>query len=119
MKYKGQFKPSELLDPVTYEWYPIEDCKPKLDRCKFVVFSDQSRPRGVPPGWLDPNQVTANDLNQVVLKLGQDTTHDDTIVPLPSILRFLDDAERKSLLADVREFIAAVGRELSKRLVLQ
>jgi len=35
MRYKGQYHPSYLLCPVTYQWIPIKDALPKLEKSKF------------------------------------------------------------------------------------
>jgi arginine-tRNA-protein transferase len=35
MRYKGEYKPSELLCPTTLQWYPLADVIPLLDRFKF------------------------------------------------------------------------------------
>jgi arginine-tRNA-protein transferase len=32
MRYKGEYKPSELLCPSTFDWYPLEDCIPLLEQ---------------------------------------------------------------------------------------
>jgi hypothetical protein len=38
MRYKGQYKPSYLLDPEAGTWEPIEQCVPLLDKATFVPF---------------------------------------------------------------------------------
>uniref|UniRef100_A0A2K6GMI3 Arginyl-tRNA--protein transferase 1 n=1 Tax=Propithecus coquereli TaxID=379532 RepID=A0A2K6GMI3_PROCO len=35
MKYKGQYRPSDLLCPETYVWVPIEQCLPSLENSKY------------------------------------------------------------------------------------
>ena len=35
MRYKAQYRPSELLDPVSYKWVPLEECTPLLDATKY------------------------------------------------------------------------------------
>ncbi|KAF9058020.1 arginine-tRNA-protein transferase 1 [Panaeolus papilionaceus] len=42
MKYKGEYSPSFLVDPETYEWYPLEKCIPLLDKNRYACFSDPS-----------------------------------------------------------------------------
>ncbi|CAG8791986.1 24092_t:CDS:2, partial [Racocetra persica] len=83
MRYKGEYKPSDLLDPETYEWYPFEHCSSLLDQHKYVSFSNPAsnvqsanhetsgqcaenseRPS---PGMLDPNKVTDNDISDVLV----------------------------------------------------
>ncbi|EHA97235.1 Arginyl-tRNA--protein transferase 1 [Heterocephalus glaber] len=34
-KYKGQYRPSDLLCPETYVWVPIEQCLPSLENSKY------------------------------------------------------------------------------------
>ncbi|XP_075390940.1 arginyl-tRNA--protein transferase 1 isoform X4 [Tenrec ecaudatus] len=35
MRYKGQYRPSDLLCPETYVWVPIGQCLPSLDNSKY------------------------------------------------------------------------------------
>ncbi|XP_062988827.1 arginyl-tRNA--protein transferase 1 isoform X1 [Elgaria multicarinata webbii] len=39
MRYKGQYRPSELLCPETYAWVPIEQCLPSLEHSKYSRFN--------------------------------------------------------------------------------
>ncbi|XP_076982367.1 arginyl-tRNA--protein transferase 1 isoform X13 [Tamandua tetradactyla] len=39
MKYKGQYRPSDLLCPETYVWVPIEQCLPSLENFKYCRFN--------------------------------------------------------------------------------
>nr|XP_009675824.1 PREDICTED: arginyl-tRNA--protein transferase 1 isoform X1 [Struthio camelus australis] len=39
MRYKGQYRPSDLLCPETYVWMPIEQCLPLLERSKYCRFN--------------------------------------------------------------------------------
>ena len=38
MRYKGEYKPSELLCPTTLQWYSLEHCMPLLNIFKFTPF---------------------------------------------------------------------------------
>jgi hypothetical protein len=40
MKYKGTFRPSELLCPERFTWHPLASCTKALDEKKYVIFSD-------------------------------------------------------------------------------
>ncbi|KAL8102821.1 hypothetical protein AgCh_027371 [Apium graveolens] len=40
MRYKAAYRPSELLCPLRYQWFPYEAAKPLLDRKRFVILSD-------------------------------------------------------------------------------
>ena len=39
MRYKGEYRPSDLLCPETYVWVPIEQCLPSLDNSKYCRFN--------------------------------------------------------------------------------
>ncbi|KAE8590138.1 hypothetical protein XENTR_v10017960 [Xenopus tropicalis] len=43
MRYKGQYKPSDLLCPETYTWQPIEKCLPLLERSKYSRFNNNPK----------------------------------------------------------------------------
>lgn len=46
MNYKGDYKPSELLCPVSLKWYPLEQhCLPLLKEFKFTPFDPDLIPR--------------------------------------------------------------------------
>ncbi|CAG6017748.1 unnamed protein product [Menidia menidia] len=36
MRYKGQYRPSDLLCPETYVWVPTERCLPQLDKARYA-----------------------------------------------------------------------------------
>jgi arginyl-tRNA---protein transferase len=36
MKYKGSYEPSELLCPETYDWVPLSQCIPLLDKQPYA-----------------------------------------------------------------------------------
>ncbi|QRV87397.1 arginyl-tRNA-protein transferase [Ceratobasidium sp. AG-Ba] len=39
MKYKGEYEPSYLLDPESYTWHPLKECRALLDQQKYVTFN--------------------------------------------------------------------------------
>ncbi|CAM6000605.1 unnamed protein product [Sphagnum balticum] len=42
MRYKGKYTPSYLLCPEVFNWHPIEDCLPKLDKQKYCRFEAEN-----------------------------------------------------------------------------
>ncbi|CDS05915.1 hypothetical protein LRAMOSA08443 [Lichtheimia ramosa] len=114
MNYKGSYQPSDLLDPETYKWYPIDDCKKWLDKKKFVCFSkpdegyqyDDDRI----PGTLDINQVTPMDATKVRVKIS-----DDEAVPVTALVGWYSSEDFQAL---ILEYIAIVGRDMIPRLVV-
>ncbi|XP_074089592.1 arginyl-tRNA--protein transferase 1 isoform X11 [Macrotis lagotis] len=43
MRYKGQYRPSDLLCPETYVWVPIEQCLPALESSKYCRFNQDAK----------------------------------------------------------------------------
>ncbi|XP_062491277.1 arginyl-tRNA--protein transferase 1 isoform X3 [Pezoporus occidentalis] len=43
MRYKGQYRPSDLLCPETYIWTPIEQCLPLLEHSKYCRFNQDGK----------------------------------------------------------------------------
>ncbi|XP_065602469.1 arginyl-tRNA--protein transferase 1 isoform X4 [Cyrtonyx montezumae] len=43
MRYKGQYRPSDLLCPETYVWTPIEQCLPLLELSKYSRFNQDAK----------------------------------------------------------------------------
>ncbi|XP_054839009.1 arginyl-tRNA--protein transferase 1 isoform X7 [Eublepharis macularius] len=43
MRYKGQYRPSDLLCPETYVWVPIEQCLPSLEHSKYCRFNQDAK----------------------------------------------------------------------------
>ncbi|XP_027761980.1 arginyl-tRNA--protein transferase 1 [Empidonax traillii] len=43
MRYKGQYRPSDLLCPETYVWTPIEQCLPLLENSKYSRFNQDEK----------------------------------------------------------------------------
>ncbi|RIA89300.1 arginine-tRNA-protein transferase [Glomus cerebriforme] len=119
MKYKGQYKPSDLLDPETYEWYPFDQCAALLDKHKYVSFanpptdseesdSDSDYTYEPPPGMLDPEKITENDIKIVKVYYNGIIRH---FYDIP----FLKNNE--NIKNTLKEYFAAVGKELAERMV--
>uniref|UniRef100_A0A8C1HZY5 Arginyl-tRNA--protein transferase 1 n=1 Tax=Cyprinus carpio carpio TaxID=630221 RepID=A0A8C1HZY5_CYPCA len=43
MRYKGQYRPSDLLCPETYTWVPIERCIPRLDISAYSRLNENAQ----------------------------------------------------------------------------
>ncbi|KAH7879686.1 arginine-tRNA-protein transferase [Lentinula edodes] len=54
MRYKGEYQPSFLCDPETFEWYPFADCTALLAEYRYACFSRPERSlRGEPDHELE------------------------------------------------------------------
>ncbi|KAK0190967.1 arginine-tRNA-protein transferase [Armillaria mellea] len=71
MRYKGQYSPSFLVDPETYEWYPLEQCTGLLDTNRYACFSCPSHSTDEPPptgglSFSEPPQLGAEILADIL-----------------------------------------------------
>ncbi|KAM9327162.1 arginyl-tRNA--protein transferase 1 [Gastrophryne carolinensis] len=100
MRYKGQYKPSQLLCPESYIWVPIEKCIPALERTKYSSFTSNLEER-------DKDQVT--ELGRVRI------LHKRTVMPY-SIYK----KKRKgpSDETTVRQYAGLVGQTCAERMLL-
>ena len=53
MRYKGQYFPSFLLCPESYQFIPIETCRPKLDANRYARLNDEATPPEDVTTWLN------------------------------------------------------------------
>uniref|UniRef100_A0A8D1ZKS8 Arginyl-tRNA--protein transferase 1 n=1 Tax=Sus scrofa TaxID=9823 RepID=A0A8D1ZKS8_PIG len=67
MKYKGQYRPSDLLCPETYVWVPIEQCLPSLENSKYCRFNQDSEAGmfGAEVGFVLESAYVAVALNRI------------------------------------------------------
>ena len=60
MRYKGNYSPSFLLCPDSYNFMPIETCRPKIDQAKYSRLCDRETiPENV-QDWLGNTQILCN-----------------------------------------------------------
>ncbi|KAJ3191527.1 Arginyl-tRNA--protein transferase 1 [Irineochytrium annulatum] len=121
MRYKGQYKPSELACPLTYKWVPHELCVPLLDRNKVALLSSA----------LDrKSDANADDIDESVLgpdairpPAGPEDVPDDVVGRLPAFSKgklyefkklraFRDEKE------DAKVLVHLLGVELARRVIL-
>lgn len=49
MRYKGEYYPSFLADPEEYTWFPLETCKPLLEKYRYAAFAHPDHSTEQPP----------------------------------------------------------------------
>lgn len=103
MRYKGKYRPSELLCPEAYTWHPIEQCTPKLDVNKYSRFNDD-------PAQMDVDGEEVDQANVGVL-------HQSTVMTY-GIYKMLYKREEEEDDAQVHEYASLVGKKCSKEMLL-
>jgi arginine-tRNA-protein transferase len=109
MNYKGKYSPSDLLDPISYEWRPIEEFKTKLDTTSFVTFSEIPN-RDYPPGWIDPKSITDKDFEKILVLIGG-----GKVAPLTYIIKF---ETSKSFRKNITDYVCSVGLDIAHKIII-
>lgn len=100
MRYKGQYRPSDLLCPETYTWVPMERCIPRLDISAYSRLSENAQ---------------AGDA-RVLKELGRVLVlHRRTVMPYAAYTR-----KRKGLNdeKEVEQYASLVGQMCAERILL-
>ncbi|XP_029788568.1 arginyl-tRNA--protein transferase 1 isoform X1 [Suricata suricatta] len=100
MKYKGQYRPSDLLCPETYVWVPIEQCLPSLDNSKYCRFNPD-------PEAVDEGRSKDPDRLQVLYK--------KAILPYGAYKKHQRDPAEEAV---VLQYGRLVGQRCSERMLL-
>ncbi|XP_048361279.1 arginyl-tRNA--protein transferase 1 isoform X6 [Sphaerodactylus townsendi] len=100
MRYKGQYRPSDLLCPETYVWVPIEQCLPSLEHSKYCRFN------------LDAKAVDEGNVKE----LGRvRILHKRTVMPYSVYKRRRKGPSDEE---SVQQYATLVGQECSERMLL-
>ncbi|XP_006831480.1 PREDICTED: arginyl-tRNA--protein transferase 1 isoform X1 [Chrysochloris asiatica] len=100
MRYKGQYRPSDLLCPETYVWVPIEQCLPSLENSKYCRFNQD-------PEAVDEDRSKDPDRLQVF--------HKKAIMPY-SVYKKQQKAPSEDVA--VLQYASLVGQSCSERMLL-
>ncbi|XP_004680441.2 PREDICTED: arginyl-tRNA--protein transferase 1 isoform X1 [Condylura cristata] len=100
MKYKGQYRPSDLLCPETYVWVPMEQCLPSLENAKYCRFNQD-------PEAVDEGRSQEPDRLQVF--------HKKAVLPYGVYKQQRQDPSEE---AAVLQYASLVGQACSERMLL-
>ncbi|XP_056659186.1 arginyl-tRNA--protein transferase 1 isoform X11 [Monodelphis domestica] len=100
MRYKGQYKPSDLLCPETYVWVPIEQCLPALENSKYCRFNQDTKA-------VDEEQIKELDRLRVLYKR--------TIMPYNIYKKRQKGPSDEAV---VQQYADLVGQTCSERMLL-
>ncbi|KAJ8248194.1 hypothetical protein GJAV_G00239380 [Gymnothorax javanicus] len=98
MRYKGQYRPADLLCPETYVWVPIEQCLPRLESSTYSRFNQD-------PDAGDVSLLT--DLGRALV------LHRRTVMPYAVYTR-----KRSGDKPEVEQYARLVGQACVERMLL-
>uniref|UniRef100_A0A3P9IJP8 Arginyl-tRNA--protein transferase 1 n=1 Tax=Oryzias latipes TaxID=8090 RepID=A0A3P9IJP8_ORYLA len=100
MRYKGQYRPSDLLCPETYAWVPIERCTALLDVSRYARFNQ------------DPDAGDSQALKDVGRAL---VLHRRAVMPYVTYSRKRKGASDER---EVQQYASLVGQQCAERILL-
>ncbi|KAM3606781.1 uncharacterized protein V6R79_023151 [Siganus canaliculatus] len=100
MRYKGQYRPSDLLCPETFVWVPIEQCTPKLENSRYARFHQ------------DPDAGDVRVLKDVGRVL---VLYKRTVMPYAAYSRKRKGSSDET---EVRQYASLVGQDCTERILL-
>uniref|UniRef100_A0A8C7YF62 Arginyl-tRNA--protein transferase 1 n=1 Tax=Oryzias sinensis TaxID=183150 RepID=A0A8C7YF62_9TELE len=100
MRYKGQYRPSDLLCPETYAWVPIERCTALLDESRYARFNQ------------DPDAGDIRALKDVGRAL---VLHRRAVMPYVTYSRKRKGASDER---EVQQYASLVGQQCAERILL-
>ncbi|KAF9075949.1 arginine-tRNA-protein transferase [Rhodocollybia butyracea] len=122
MRYKGEYQPSYLCDPETYEWYPLADCLKPLMENRYSCFTRPEHSIGGEPDQQlvrdfecyapqEPDEDTLQRIKLVSSIKGSRVS----VIPADLSPEWNDPLSRKDLLCCVEE----LGIELASKIIFQ
>jgi arginine-tRNA-protein transferase len=119
MKYKGEYKPSELLCPTTRRWFDLETCIPLLEKHKFTPLDPEQ-------AALRNNIASSSDkeLEQFIYKVSPAPNVNQLLLAIPNHnrplhLEDLSDRATQYLVPILQELLSYVGPEVGFRSVVR
>ncbi|XP_053165043.1 arginyl-tRNA--protein transferase 1 isoform X12 [Hemicordylus capensis] len=100
MRYKGQYRPSDLLCPETYVWAPIEQCLSSLENSKYCRFNQDLKAE---------DEGSLKELSRVRI------LHKRTVMPYSIYERRRKGPNDEK---SVQEYATLVGQACSERMLL-
>ncbi|KAM9848195.1 arginyl-tRNA--protein transferase 1 isoform 1-T1 [Aulostomus maculatus] len=100
MRYKGQYRPSDLLCPETYAWVPIERCLPHLENSRYARFNQ------------DPDAGDSRLLRDVGKAL---VLYRRTVMPYAAYSRKRKGSSDET---EVQQYAGLVGQDCAERILL-
>nr|XP_046258440.1 arginyl-tRNA--protein transferase 1 isoform X5 [Scatophagus argus] len=100
MRYKGQYRPSDLLCPETFVWVPIERCVPHLENSRYARFNQE-------PGAGDVRML--KDVGRALVLYRR------TVMPYAAYSRKRKGSSDET---EVRQYASLVGQDCAERILL-
>lgn len=107
MRYKGDYRPSEILCPETYKWVPLSKCVAALEKKKYMRISDLLYDRPPPPPMMTTTRPGHAGAYMVPLLVG---------APHPVRLTQLTRGYQEMFEEQIGQYYTAVGPTLGQDL---
>ncbi|KAI0832538.1 arginine-tRNA-protein transferase [Trametes gibbosa] len=112
MRYKGDFSPSYLADPEDYEWYPLEMCRPLLDKYHYACFAHPERSLETPAATSDPTPAIPPQILEKVQHIVEIRRRTIVAAPITSSEEWRLHRDRESILVALGAFGERLAQEV-------
>jgi hypothetical protein len=106
MQYKARYKPSQVLDPISYNWHPFTEFESEWEHGKQFVSLDGQKVSAMPGMWKESDITHLIPVATVTEDHELCTFRESTLYTNPNAIR------------QIRETVQAVGPELAAHLVI-
>ncbi|KAK2466134.1 hypothetical protein APHAL10511_001776 [Amanita phalloides] len=115
MRYKGEYSPSYLADPVTYQWYPLKDCIPLMEKYRYACFSDpsQSIEGDTAPDDDSYPSVSEEAMEKIRVQLRYNGLSPTVPLSMTNIMKY------KELRMEVEDCVQGLGLQISQEMSLE
>ncbi|KAJ6539228.1 arginine-tRNA-protein transferase [Mycena capillaripes] len=115
MRYKGDYHPSYLADPETYDWFPLENCIPLLEKYRYACFSkpDHSSAEPADPQIIDEPPQPGDDILSQVHLVRDIKSNRITVIPVNKSPYWSIDELRR----DIVGCISGLGPTLASEII--
>lgn len=111
MRYKGDYYPSYLADPEEYTWYPLETCRPLLDKFHYVSFAHPEHNLEAPA-----TEEATSDIDDILPEVMLLEVHNARAVVVP--VTTSPSWGRPAVKQAISTVVNGLGPELAKNVVL-
>jgi len=113
MRYKGDYSPSYLADPETYDWHPLETCIPLLEEYRYACFSEPLKSINETPNFVEEPPEPDDDLLGQIHLVRDIVDNKINVIPANRSPYWMIDELR----CEIMECVEALGQDLSKEII--
>ncbi|RPD67049.1 hypothetical protein L226DRAFT_529443 [Lentinus tigrinus ALCF2SS1-7] len=114
MRYKGDYAPSYLADPEEFTWFPLEKCRPLLDKYHYASFAHPEHSLTEPASEPTPTPEFPEDVLAHTLSVAGLKGRTISVAPVTDADEWADETAQQTILIT----LGALGEKLAQKVIL-